>query len=234
MNSPEDFYKTKVKLSQNDSFTAKWFFDLEKSLKDMGADSDAQSFDDIKHNLQNPPVLTAGGFAHNCAYVILAGGFSQITAKKLHTKLMEYLRGGGTDFDAMLKIFNNKNKVSAISKIWENRVQYSEQYYALDNTKSRLEFLQKLPHIGPITANHLARNLGEDIVKYDIWMQRLGVMFAGRPELCIHINNGRLHKDIKRACNDMFDKMVAETNLPRGYIDVVLWKAAQQKLIKIN
>ncbi len=89
-----------------------------------------------------------------------------------------------------------------------------------------------MPHIGKITANHLARNLGCDIVKYDIWIQRLGVLYAEKPEFFKLIDNGNLNPDIKKYCDDMFSHLVRETNFPRGYIDVVLWKACQNGLIK--
>ena len=94
--------------------------------------------------------------------------------------------------------------------------------------------METLPHIGKITAHHLARNLGEDLVKYDIWIQRFGVAFSGRPELESKINNGNLSYEIKCACDDMFAHLVKQTGLPRGYIDVVLWRSLQQKLISVD
>ncbi|MCL2889957.1 MAG: hypothetical protein FWF34_01735, partial [Alphaproteobacteria bacterium] len=99
--------------------------------------------------------------------------------------------------------------------------------------ESKLSYLSSLPHIGKITANHLARNLGEDIVKYDIWIQRLGVAFVGREDLKSKIDNGNLDPDVKAACDEMFAHLVRETGLPRGYIDVVLWKSCQVGLIKL-
>ena len=96
-----------------------------------------------------------------------------------------------------------------------------------------------MPHIGKITANHLARNLGENVVKYDVWIQRLGVVFAQQkqnPECKVHsadIDNGKLNPKIKLACDEMFEHLHQETNLPIGYIDVVLWKALQTGLIKL-
>ena len=39
-------------------FSAKWFFDLEKQLRNSGLDSDNQSFDEILNNLQNPKKYT--------------------------------------------------------------------------------------------------------------------------------------------------------------------------------
>ena len=200
-------------------FTAEWFWGLEKKIKDLGADSDAQSFDEIREMLSTPRVVTADEFATMCAYVILAGGFSQKTAKRIHKNIMEYIYKNGADFDALFQMFHNKNKVSAICKIWENRAGLCDGFYncATDS---------KLPHIGKITANHLGRNLGIDVVKYDVWIRRLGALYAGIR--CID----NLTPEIKKACDNMFSKLVAETNLPRGYIDVVLWKSCQIGLIK--
>ena len=212
-------------------FSRKWFFDLDSQLRARGLDSDAQSFDDILQNLKSRKIYHADEFAGHCAYVILAGGFSQQTAKKIHEKIMESLHEFGADYNRLIELFNNKNKVSAICKIWENRHTLCDEYYKLESLDERLGYLQKLPHIGKITANHLARNLGEDIVKYDIWIQRLGCVFVGKNMM---IDNGNLSADVKAACDDMFAYLVRETGLPRGYIDVVLWKSLQQKLISLD
>ncbi len=212
-------------------FSAQWFFDLDSRLRAAGLDSDAQSFDEILQNLKSRKIYDADAFAGHCAYVILAGGFSQKTAKKIHEKIMNFLCSAGADFNALIKIFNNKNKINAICKIWNNREQLCREYYKLELLDDKLKFLQKLPHVGKITANHLARNLGEDIVKYDIWIQRLGCVFVNKN---LPIDNGNLSSEIKSACDDMFAHLVKQTGLPRGYIDVVLWKGLQQKLISVD
>lgn len=214
-------------------FSAQWFFELEKQLRDNGHDSDNQSFDEILANLQNRQIYSSDEFASHCAYVILAGGFSQKTAKHIHETIVNLLKTHGAKFDILIKTFNNKNKINAICKIWENRKKLCDEYYQITTLENKLNYLQKLPHIGNITANHLARNLGEDIVKYDIWIQRLGCIFANKSELSEKINNGKLSPDIKNACDDMFTHLSHETHLPRGYIDVVLWKSLQTGLIKL-
>ena len=214
-------------------FSGVWFFNLDAILRNAGLDSDAQSFDEILENLKSRKIYNADEFAEHCAYVILAGGFSQKTAKKIHEKIIEIVRVSGADFDNLIRVFNNKNKINAICKIWQNRVALRDGYYVLSSLDDKLKYLQKLPHIGKITANHLARNLGEDVVKYDIWIQRLGVAFAKRTDLESRINNGDLCDEIKYACDDMFAHLVRETGLPRGYIDVVLWRSLQQGLIKL-
>lgn len=213
-------------------FDADWFFDLDARLREIGLDSDAQSFDEIKENLSHRRILDADAFAENCIYVILAGGFSQKTAKKIHAQIMDFLRVRGADFDGLFALFHNKNKINAVCKIWENRAQLRDEYYLQNDTGARVNFLSRLPHIGKITANHLARNLGEDVVKYDIWIQRLGVLYAGNPALGAKIDNGKLCAEIKCACDAMFDDLCNQTGLPRGYIDVVLWKSSQVGLIK--
>lgn len=211
-------------------FSKDWFFSLDKQLREQGLDSDAQSFDEILRNLESKKICSPDEFAWHAVYVILAGGFSQKTAKKIHAKIMEFLSQCGADYDVLIKSFNNKNKINAVCKIWENRDAMCEAYYVCKDTDSRIKYLETLPHIGKITAHHLARNLGEDLVKYDIWIQRLGRVFVGKN---LPIDNSKLSPEIKKACDEMFAHLVHETNLPRGYIDVVLWKALQQGLIKL-
>ena len=216
-----------------DMFTADWLGTLDAHIRDAGMDSDAMSFDEIRENLSNPRRRNPDEFFAAAVYVILAGGFSQTTAKRKYAEIMDCVaRRGGADFDAIIQIFRNKNKISARCKIWENRVAYCDGYYACAAAGARLDYLARLPHIGRITANHLGRNLGLDVVKYDIWIQRLGAVYAKNPALRDKINNANLDADVRRACDDMFAHLVRETGLPRGYIDVVLWKAAQQGFIK--
>lgn len=215
----------------NNMFSKSWFESLDTQLREMGLDSDDKSFDEIKEILSCPPHLSGEEFASTVSYVILAGGFSQKTAKRIHKIIMEKMPEK-PGVDELLKIFNNKNKINAIVKIWNNRESYRDGFYKCSGLEDKLNYLQKLPHIGKITANHLARNLGENVVKYDIWIQRLGVLYGGNPGLYEKIDNGKLDADIKKCCDDMFEHLHKETGLPIGYIDVVLWKSLQNHLIE--
>ena len=219
------------KKKMNSMFSKSWFLDLDTKLREMGLDSDDKSFDEIREILSNPPRLSPDEFASSVSYVVLAGGFSQKTAKRIHKIIMEKLPENPC-LEDLLKIFNNKNKINAICKIWQNRQDFCDAYYTCSDLETKLDCLQKLPHIGKITANHLARNLGENIVKYDIWIQRLGVLYGRNRALYQKIDNGKLDADIKKSCDEMFEHLEQETGLPRGYIDVVLWKSAQNGLIK--
>ena len=218
-------------------FDKAWFVDLENKIRNLGADSDAQSFDEIRENLSHPKKLSPIEFADMCNYVILAGGFSQKTAKKIHGTITDYLHKHGANFDKLFAMFHNKNKINAICEIWNNKNALCAGYYGIDDLDDKIKYLSQLPHIGKITANHLARNLGENVVKYDIWIQRLGVAYATQSaEFRVQsseIDNGKLSPKIKKACDEMFEHLSNETGLPIGYIDVVLWKACQIGLIKI-
>jgi len=211
-------------------FDKDWFFNLENEIREMGADSDAQSFDEIRENLSHPRKLSPTEFADMCNYVILAGGFSQKTAKKIHGAITEYLHKNGANFDELFAMFHNKNKINAVCEIWNNKNALCAGYYGIDNLEGKIKYLSNLPHIGKITANHLARNLGENVVKYDIWIQRLGSKYIGKS---LEIDNGKLNPETKQACDEMFVHLSRETGLPIGYIDVVLWKGAQLGLIKL-
>ena len=216
----------------NNMFSKSWFESLDSKLREMGLDSDDKSFDEIKNNLLKPHKLDSCEFASTVSYVILAGGFSQKTAKRIHKIIMEKLPNNPS-VDELLEIFNNKNKINAIVKIWNNKDVYCKDYYECSDLEEKLKYLQTLPHIGKITANHLARNLGENVVKYDIWIQRLGVLYGKNTGLYEKIDNGNLDEDVKKCCDDMFGHLHVETGLPIGYIDVVLWKALQNHLIEV-
>ena len=213
-------------------FSKDWFLEIESKLREMGLDSDDKSFDEIKENLSNPKKLNPTEFASTVSYVILAGGFSQKTAKRIHKIIMDMLPSYPSVED-LLNVFNNKNKINAIYKIWNNRQDFCDGFYKCSTLDEKLNYLQHLPHIGKITANHLARNLGENVVKYDIWIQRLGVVYGGNNVLAERIDNGKLDIDIKKCCDEMFQHLHEQTNLPIGYIDVVLWKALQNHLIEV-
>jgi len=215
-------------------FTSDWFFDLEKTLRERGLDSDDKSFDEIRDTLSNPKKLSPTEFASAVSYVILASGFNQNTAKKIHKIIMPLMNQNPT-IDDLKKFFKNDVKLKSIIKVWQNKIAFCDEYYSCKNLDEKISCLKKLPYIGDITVNHLARNLGENVVKYDRWIQRLGVAYATQISKCkvqsAVIDNTRLNPQIKQYCDDMFAHLEQETRLPRGYIDVVLWKACQNGLI---
>ena len=211
-------------------FSKSWFLNLDKTLRDNGLDSDLYSFKEILKRIKDDKFkVSPDEFASCAAYSILASGFKQTTAKEYHKKVMAKLPKN-PHLEDLLKIFENANKMYAIWKIWNNRDKYCADYYKCETLEDKLKFLKKLKGLGAITNRHLARNLGEDTPKYDIWVQRLGIIYSGNKKL--QENNAKLNPEMQQACDDMFNHLIKETGFPRGYIDAVLFKAASNGLIE--
>jgi len=207
------------------------FFAIEKYIIDSGLGEDKDSFETIKEHLLKAPVFNAEEFAEECIYVILAGGFRQKTAKKKFVEIMDFINSGGEVCEKnLLSIFGNANKIRAIVKIWNNRKNFRDGFYGLKTESEKSNYLAKLPHIGEITKNHLARNLGISNVKYDVWIQRLGIAL-GKSDLQ---EGFPLNKDVKELCDKMFAQIEEETGLNKGYADVVLWKACQVGVLNFS
>lgn len=185
------------------------FEKIEQKIIDLKQDSDKDSFETIKKNLTNPPILNDEDFAFEVTYVILASGFSQKTAKRIFNEICDYIKNKNeVSGDELFEIFHNRNKTNAIAKVWNNRKNYREKFYSLKFDNEKIDFLKTLPHIGETTKNHIARNLGISVPKYDVWIKRLA-------------------ENLNISCEKMFENLQKETNLPIGYLDAVLWKSCQ-------
>lgn len=209
---------------------------LQYRLEELGLDSDKRSFKEIHYILNNKVVFSPEDFAYECFYVVCVAGFKQDYAKAMCNKIIDFInsKNGVFEIDDLLSIYKNKMKVKAIKTIWDNRKQYQNTFYSLDTIDKKIEFLGSLPHIGNITKYHLARNLGLNFIKYDIWIQRLGVALCGTDEYVDKVNNSKLLPEIKRFCDIMFDNIHKQTGEKVGFIDVVLWRSCQKGLLKIN
>lgn len=208
---------------------------LQLKLEELGLDSDRKSFKEIHYILNNNIVFTPEEFAYECFYVVCVAGFKQDYAKAMCNKIINFVKiKDQFEIEDLLKLYKNKAKTKAIKNIWDNRKQYQEQFYSLKPLEDKVSFLASLPHIGNITKYHLARNLGLNFVKYDIWIQRLGVALYGNIDFIDKVNNSKLLIEIKEFCDKMFDEVQKETNEKVGFIDVVLWRSCQKGLLKIN
>ncbi len=220
---------TKVFCKLSNSFITKIdkgvFYALEKYLLESGLGADKDEFDVIKNRLKNPPVLSPDEFAFEVFYVILASGFKQKVAKEKFFLIRDFIcRGEKVCSENLLKIFGNKNKINAICKVWQNREDFCRQFYDKKCDDEKIAMLATLPYIGEITKNHIARNLGINKVKYDVWIQRLGIALYG---VVGNTVSSPVSDNVKKVCDKMFSGIASATGEPIGYIDVVLWKSCQ-------
>ncbi|MDR1498879.1 MAG: hypothetical protein LBS34_01140 [Rickettsiales bacterium] len=222
-------------MKQIAKITGEIFNYLQLKLKELNFDSDRKSFDEIKQLLNNNIIFTPEEFAFECFYVICVAGFRQDCAKTICNKIVDFA-GNNPNFEVndLLAMYKNTMKVKAMKNIWDFRAEYQAKFYSLGSDHDQVEFLATLPHIGNITKHHLARNLGLNFVKYDIWIQRLGVALCGSRDYVGKINNKKLEPQIKIFCDTMFNNLASITGEKIGFIDVVLWKACQKKILKID
>ncbi|GHU27724.1 hypothetical protein FACS1894152_4730 [Bacilli bacterium] len=218
-----------------ESITRPIFHYLLFRMNTLAIDADRRSFGEIRSLLDNDTTFTPEEFAQECFYVVCVAGFKQDTAKAMCGKIIAFI-SENPDFNEndLGAIYGNKLKVKAITSIWHNRKAHQKQFYSLATPRDKVEFLETLPHIGSITKYHLARNLGLNFIKYDIWIQRLGTALFGSPEDMQKVNNSKLHPKTKEYCDKMFDELAEVAGEKVGFLDVVLWRACQKGLLKIK
>ncbi len=208
---------------------------LQLKLEMAGLDADRKSFKEIRYNLNHYVIFTPEEFAYECFYVVCVAGFKQDYAKAMCEKVIDFVKKNEIfELEDLETIYKNRLKIKAIKDIWDNRKKYQEKFYSLKNIDEKVNFLGSLPFVGDITKYHLARNFGLDFVKYDIWIQRLGVAFYKAEDFVDKVNNSKLLPEIKYFCDVMFKKLQKETGEKVGFLDVVLWRSCQKGLLKIN
>jgi hypothetical protein len=138
-------------------------------------------------------------------FVILAssGLKEQIVRKNFERFRDTFVRDGEDEFATIA----NKRQREAIRHIWENPGVILRTLRDLPGDIERIEYLDTLPQIGPISRYHLARNLGIDCIKPDIWLKRLAEAFdySSPDEMCRDIQQSRPEFRV-------------------GTIDVILWR----------
>lgn len=146
---------------------------------------DMTSFDDC-----TPEV-----FFKEYVWCVLNAGMKEQVARKIYDKFMEV---GNTE------TIGHLGKRAAIKR---GIVEYPQWFRMLQGAPDKIEYLETLPWIGPITKYHLARNIGIDCVKPDRHLVRLAeqMEFKSPLEMCLEIQ-----------------KIYTTERL--GTIDVVLWR----------
>ena len=224
------------KLEKIDEISCVIFNYLQLMLQEHGLDQDRISFKELRDLLNNGKIFTPEEFAYEVFYVICVAGFKQDYAKKMCNNIINLIqsKNGLINIEDLNSIYGNKNKVKSIFNIWQNRESYQKKFYELENIGDKVNYLGTLPYVGNITKYHLARNLGLNFVKYDIWIQRLGVALYGNENLVNLVNNSKLLPEIKEACDTMFENLHKLTLEKVGFIDVVLWRSCQKGLLVID
>lgn len=149
-----------------------------------------------------PPPKNCRVFAREAIYVICNSGMSVTVANPIYWRCVRALNRG----KSAGSVFGHTGKVKAIDWIWSHRRQKFTEWRRLADDEERVRFCGELPWIGRVTKYHLAKNLGVDVVKPDVHLERLAYA-EGLTAL------------------QLCQRLASETGYRVATIDTILWYA---------
>ena len=138
-------------------------------------------------------------FYQEYCWVVINSGMKNTVAKKIFTKFWK--NNGKFDFN----IIGHPHKKRAIKEVY-HRLEFHFEH--LKQSENKLKYLESLPHIGPITKYHLARNLGLDYAKPDRHLVRIAEAFD--------------YNNVQTFCKDVSE--LSDDKI--GVVDLVFWRFA--------
>jgi hypothetical protein len=146
-----------------------------------------------------PDALEERTFLSETAWVVLSSGFSEHVVRRLFPGITQAFldwesataiaRRGEECAASATAIFSNPSKMRAIVDVARQVDELGWLKFRAECVRDPVTFLRRLPYIGPVTANHLAKNLGFDVVKSDRHLVRSAraAGFSTASELCEQI-----------------------------------------------
>lgn len=113
----------------------------------------------------------------------------------------------------VIKFFKHANKAKAIENAWQDRRKLFKAYQQkrAEGNDAVLEWCGSLFMIGAITKFHLAKNLGVDVAKPDVWLQRVA-------------------DDTGETVEDLCQRLAQDTGERVAVVDTVIWRACERGL----
>ncbi len=152
------------------------------------------------------PASRSEEFAERTIYVICNSGMANAAANAIYQRCLDALRNGVP----VVEVFRHPGKAPAIDLIWAERDQLFADYNHADDPIAALE---ALPWIGEVTALHLAKNLGANVAKPDVHMERLA-----RAE--------------NTTTADLCERLSRESGYRVATIDTILWRACADRILR--
>ncbi len=180
--------------------TLKRFRRLEQAVREAGFGPSIEWSERIE------PPKSATEFASATIYVIIHGGMANAVAVHIYARCLAALAAKGSAD----RVYGHSGKAAAIDHIWNDREALFQSYQAAED---KLLFLALLPFIGPVTRLHLAKNLGADIAKPDVHLERLA-----RAE--------------KTTTAKLCRRLALQTGHRVATIDTILWRACAEGILK--
>ncbi|HEY0090302.1 MAG TPA: hypothetical protein VGB37_15745 [Candidatus Lokiarchaeia archaeon] len=116
-----------------------------------------------------------------------------------------FLSVNGSSFKINFQAVTHPNKNNALRSVWSN---LERTFNRFKQSYNKLKYLESLPHIGPITKFHLARNLGLDYAKPDRHLVKIALAFG--------------YSNVQAFCREASEL----TGDKIGLVDLVFWRFA--------
>jgi hypothetical protein len=179
--------------------SAKLFAKIDRAVRKAGYTAAIEWSENIR------PPATAADLAGKAIYVICNSGMSNRVAVPIFERCMEALKNG----ESAETVFGHPEKAKAINSIWRHRIAL---FRKLRRTEDLIEFCASLPWVGPVTKYHLAKNLGANVAKPDVHLNRLA-----EPE--------------GATAQQLCERLARETGYRAATIDLILWRACADGII---
>lgn len=157
-------------------------------------------------------------FLREAAWVVLSTGFRETIVRRRFEEISKaFLYWTSADAIAAqsqrcrmnaLTAFGNERKIDAVLEIVERVAQCGIDAIRIEIISRGTQFLDELPFVGPVTACHLAKNLGVPVAKPDRHLVRMATR-AGYESV------GRMCQTIATVVGDSV-----------AVVDVVMWRYA--------
>ncbi len=151
------------------------------------------------------PVRKRSVFLCEYIWVVINSGMKNQVAAKIYPRVLAAVQAG----QPVKTVYRHPGKAAAITYMCAC---ISRRFREYQQAADKLAYLETLPWIGRITKYHLARNLGLDVCKPDRHLVRIAKHYGTTSQdLCARLS---------RLSGDRI-----------GVVDVVLWRAANLRLI---
>lgn len=144
-------------------------------------------------------------FARAAIYVIANSGMKNSVAMPIYDRCIAALERA----QEVRRVFGHPGKAQAMETIWAKRYELFEEYLIAPD---KIAFCASLPWVGPVTKFHLARDLGDDVAKPDVHIDRLA---------------RRDRTTVERMCR----RLARQSGYRVGTVDIILWRACEQRIL---
>lgn len=184
-------------------------------------DPDAAPMAAWSTSIAEPP--HAEKLASEIVWIILCAGKRAQAARTLEARVWDAIHAGRP----VMSAFGHRMRAGAIEFAWAEREALYAKLLELRHTSDDdlLAWCRTLPGVGAVTCYQLAKNLGRDLAKPDIWLCRL----AGIPDR----PGGRVAERFA-ACRDLCVPLARATGDRIATVDSMLWLACNKGVLSVD